>query len=277
MVAALTKDRLNIHQVTLMECTFRESIECLARHGITETAVWRAKLDEVGLPDALSILNDNGVSVASLCAGGFTADIAAADPDPVLDDNRRWLEEAAALGARSLVTITGGLRDGERDLAAARERAVAGLDRLVPHARAAGVKLALEPLHPMVCGYRSVISTVAEALDVLDMLDADDVLGVAVDSYAVWWEADLQGQIRRAGPRLLNLHVSDWLRETKSVRFDRGMPGDGVIDNRSIRSWAEAAGYRGRVEVEIFCETYWWQRDPDEVVATVLARMEAHL
>ena len=276
-VSTLTNDRLNIHQVTLMQCDFRQSIECLARHGITHTAVWREKLDEIGLSEAQVILRDHNMTIDALCAGGFVTEDTSTDFVSVTDSNRRWLDQAATLGARSLVTITGGFSEGSKDLSRARARAVEGIERLIPHARATGVKLAIEPLHPMVCGYRSVISTVSEALDLLDTLDANDVLGLAIDSYAVWWEPGLQDAIARAGNRILHFHVSDWLRDTESVRLDRGMPGDGVIENRKIRSWIEAAGYFGQVEVEIFSEKNWWQRPVDEVVETILTRMGDHL
>ena len=81
----------------------------------------------------------------------------------------------------------------------------------------------------------------------------------------------------RAGERILSFHVSDWLPETKDVRLDRGMLGDGLIDNRTIRSWVEEAGYDGLIEVEIFSARDWWQRDPDEVVRTIKERYETEV
>lgn len=269
----LTPDRLCVHQVTLMQCDFRASIECLSRHGVTKTAVWRDKLDEIGIADATRILADNGVDAISLCPGGMLTAPEPAAMARALDDNRRWIEQAAALGAKSMVVITGGLAEGDRDLASARARFVDGLAQLLPDARAAGLKLALEPLHPMVCGNRSVISTLEEAGDMLDRLDADDVTGLAVDVYGLWWDGALKRRIESAGSRILNFHVADWLAETRDLRFDRGMPGDGLIDIPLIRGWMEAAGFTGPVEVEIFSKTGWWRRDPDDVMRTIVGRM----
>ena len=265
--------RLCVHQVTLMEqCDFRRSVECLARNGVTKTAVWRDKLDSIGVTAAATILHDHGVEAVALCPGGLLTDRDPAAFHDALGDNRRLLDRAAAIGAKSLIAITGGLGEDETDLRFARDRALEGLAALVSDARAAGVRLALEPLHPMLCGARSVISTLREANTWLDRLDADDVMGIALDTYAVWWEADLQREIVRAGRRIIAFHVSDWLADTSDVRLDRGMPGDGLIDLPLIRRWTEAAGYRGPIEVEIFSRRNWWTRDPDVVVQTILQR-----
>ncbi len=276
-VSELPLDRLSIHQATLMQCDFRESIECFARHGVHQTAIWRDKLEQIGLDEAVQVLQGNDMKVNALCPGGLVTAVDDKSFNAALDMNRRWIDQSAALGADSLVIITGGLPDGETNLTVAHDRALEGLSRLIDPARAAGIRLALEPLHPMVCGGRSVISTVADALDMLDDLGADDVFGLAIDSYAVWWDLTLPYQLARAGSRLLHFHTSDWLRDTKDVRFDRGMPGDGVTDNRQIRGWMEQAGFAGPVEIEIFSERDWWQRPPDEVVETILERREAWL
>ncbi len=189
------------------------------------------------------------------------------------EQNLKCLEEAAELGVRSVVTITGGLNSAYDNMAAAREAAVQELSRLIPTARELGLLIALEPLHPMVCGMRSVISTLDEACGILDTLDSDDVLRPVLDSYAVWWDADLQSQILRAGNRISNFHVSDWLPDTRDLRLDRGMPGDGLIDNALIRSWVEETGYHGPVEVEIFSDRDWWLKPPDTVVETIRKRL----
>ena len=171
---------------------------------------------------------------------------------------------------KSVVVITGGLPSGSRDLKGQRLRVQEELSLLIPLAKAVGVRLALEPLHPMVCGHRSVISTLSEANEILDSLDTNETLGIAVDSYALWWDSSLEEQIERSGKRLFNFHVSDWLHETRDVRLDRGMPGDGIIDNRLIRSWMEKAGFQGYVEVEILSELYWWKQESEVVLQSIV-------
>lgn len=271
-------ERLCIHQVTFLEqWDFRQCVEGLAQHGITATAIWRDKLEAVGVDDAARILRDNGMNVTALCAGGFLTRPDDAGFEKSLDANRRLIDQAAALGAPGIVVITGGLEGEDRSLDQARERALDGFRRLIPDARAAGIRLLLEPLHPMVCGFRSVISTLKEANDWLDQFDADDVFSIAFDIYALWWEPDLKHEIRRAGPRIKAFHVSDWLVDTQDIRLDRGMPGDGVIDIPGVRSLLEQNGFGGYCEIEIFSERNWWQRDPHDVIPIIKDRFRTHV
>ncbi len=271
-MAGVPLERLCIHQVTLMQCGFAESLECLARHGVPMTAIWHEKLDEVGVAAARRVLTDTQVEPVALCVGGTMAIGDAAERASQIELTRRRIEFCADLGIESLLMLTGGLGSGETDLLAARLNALEGFDSVVPEARAAGVRLVLEPLHPMVCGFRSVISTLSAACDFLDELDADDATGVALDTYALWWDLNLPRDIRRAAPRLRHFHVSDWLAETTDLRLDRGMPGDGLINNRAIRRSVEDAGFRGPVEIEIFSKRHWWRESPDEVVSEIVQR-----
>jgi len=270
----LTLEDLCIHQICLWkQCGFVESLDCLARHGITKTAIWRPMLEEVGIQKAITAMRVTGVSAISICP------LVLYDPENPLDrqsqreQNLKCLEEAAELGVLSVVTITGGLNSVYNNIPAAREAAVEELSRLIPKARKLGLLIALEPLHPMVCGMRSVVSTVDEACEILDALDSDDVLRLALDTYAVWWDGQLQSQILQVGDRISNFHVSDWLLDTRDLRLDRGMPGDGLIDNALIRSWVEEAGFSGPVEVEIFSERDWWLKPPDTVVEAICKRL----
>ena len=185
---------------------------------------------------------------------------------------RRAIDMAAEIGAPVLVLIAGGLAEGSRDLAAAHSMVEDGVAAVLPHARAAGVRLALEPLHPMYAADRACVNSLGHALDVCDRL-GDSMLGVAVDVYHVWWDPDLERQVARAGAsRLFGFHVCDWLVPTRDLLLDRGMMGDGVVDVPRIRRWMDAAGYAGPIEVEIFSAENWWRRDPAEVVAIAKRR-----
>jgi sugar phosphate isomerase/epimerase len=267
----LTLEELCVHQVCIWEkSSFRESLECMARNGVSKTAIWKPLLVETELKSAKQNLIDSGVKAISMCPLVLLDEDAYPDPNGRLSAHRQFLEIAAELGVESVVVITGGLPSGSRDLKGQRLRVQEELSLLIPLAKAVGVRLALEPLHPMVCGHRSVISTLSEANEILDSLDANETLGIAVDSYALWWDSSLEEQIERSGKRLFNFHVSDWLPETRDVRLDRGMPGDGIIDNRLIRSWMEKAGFQGSVEVEILSEFNWWKQEPEVVLQSIV-------
>ncbi|MDP6706969.1 MAG: sugar phosphate isomerase/epimerase family protein [Alphaproteobacteria bacterium] len=267
---------LSINQVTLREqWSLAQAIEGYARHGVHGIAVWRDKLEELGVEQGAKMLRQHDMTVTGFCIGGLLT-----PPDPTafrarIDDNRRAIEMAAAIDARCIVFVAGGLEDGDKDINSARARCLEGLEILLPEARAAGVTLALEPLHPMVCATRSVLTTLAEANDWCDQLGDGPELGIAVDVYHLWWDPNLATEIARAGRRIVAFHVNDWLADTCDLRLDRGMMGDGVIDIPAIRAMVEATGYEGHREVEIFSARNWWRRDPDEVVAVIKERYQS--
>ncbi len=263
---------LNIYTVR-EQWNLREAIEGCVRHGVPAIAPWRDKLAELGVAEASKQITDNGLFVSSLCRGGMFPAADAAGRQAAIDDNRRALDDAAALGAASLVLVVGGLPEGSKDIADARRQVEDGIGASLEHAREVGVPLAIEPLHPMYAADRACVNTLSQALDICDALG--DGVGVIVDVYHVWWDPDLESQIQRAGrERILGFHVCDWLVPTTDLLLDRGMMGDGVIDLPRIRGWVERAGFDGYTEVEIMSAQNWWKRDPDEVVTVCLERMQ---
>ncbi len=274
----LDPQRLSIHQVTLPPSLATPAfVELLARHRVPATSLWREKTRAHGVAATARLVADHGIALTGYCFAGLIASPDPSEAAAARDDVRRALDEAAQLRAPCVVFVAGGVDARDRDIAAARARVLDGLAELVPHARAVGVRLALEPLHPMICATRSVLSTVKLANDWCDRLGAEDAVGIAVDTYAVWWDPEIGREIARARTRICSFHVSDWLADTQDLRLDRGMPGDGVIDLAGLRRQVEEAGYRGHVEVEIFSQRNWWQRDPDEVVRTIAERAQVAL
>ena len=267
--------RLCIHQVTLLrQCSTPQFIEVMARNGVRCTAMWRDKTHEHGVAETARLLADNGMTLSGYCFAGMIASPDAGEAARARDDVRRALDEAASLKSPCLVFVAGGVDPRDKDIARIRARVLEGVAELVAHARGVGVKIALEPLHPMICATRSVLSTMKLANAWCDRLGAEDIVGIAVDTYAVWWDPDIETEIARAGKRICCFHVSDWLPDTQDLRFDRGMMGDGVIDIPAIRRMVEAAGYGGYVEVEIFSQRNWWQRDADEVIGVIKDRVQ---
>jgi sugar phosphate isomerase/epimerase len=257
-----------------------EIVEACARLDIRAICPWRDQVQAVGLSAVAGQLRDTGISLSGYCRGGFFPAADESGIEEALEDNRHAVDEAAALESPCLVLVVGSLpgaltgKVAYKDIQRARAQVLDGIAMTLEYARAAGMPLAIEPLHPMQAAERACINTLEQALDVCDALDPDKTgaLGVAVDVYHVWWDPKLAAQIARAGrERLLAYHVCDWLVPTKDLLNDRGMMGDGVIELGKIRGLMEAAGYRGSAEVEIFSED-WWSRPLDDVLTTCIER-----
>jgi sugar phosphate isomerase/epimerase len=265
--------RLSLNTATTKRLTLAEAIATAQRADLTHVGLWRDRVAEVGLPAAAALVAKSGLTVSSLCRGGFLTADDPAGREAALVDNRSAIVEAATLGTRELIMVVGGLPDGDKDIAAARQRMADRIAELVPHAEAHDVRLVLEPLHPMYAADRAVLSTLEQALDVASPFPARTV-GVVVDTFHVWWDPRISEQIARAGRegRLASYQVCDFnLPIAADPLLSRGMMGDGVIDFASISRWVAAAGYDGPVEVEIF-NAEIWAADADTVVATMKQR-----
>ncbi|WP_032399117.1 sugar phosphate isomerase/epimerase family protein [Rhodococcoides fascians] len=258
---------LSLNTKTTNAWTLKQAVDGAARAGLGAIGPWRDRIHEAGVSEAAKLISDAGLRVSSLCRGGFLTAI----DDDGLDDNRRALDEAAELGAPELVMVMGGIPD--RDLVGARARVEERLALLVPYALERGVRIALEPLHPMFVADRAVISTLGQALSMAEPHPVEAV-GVVVDTFHVWWDPDLESLIRIAGDRgrISSYQVCDWLVPMEAdPLLSRGMIGDGVIDFESIGRWVRGAGYRGDVEVEIFNAAVW-ATDGDQVIETMKQR-----
>lgn len=267
----VTPERLSLNTATVREqWSLRECVDGCLRHGIGGISPWRDKLHEAGVEEGAKMIKDSGLGVSGLCRGGwYTAE--GALTDAVLDDNKRAVDEAVAIGAACLVMVVGGLPQGSRDIQGARSIVTEGLSKTLDYARTVGMKIAIEPLHPMYAGDRACVNTLRQTLDICDQLG--DGIGAAVDVYHVWWDPEILDQIARAGKdRLMAFHLCDWLVPTEDLLTDRGMMGDGVINIPQLRAAVEAQGFDGLNEVEIFSAENWWKQDPDHVLSTMVER-----
>ncbi|WP_025658365.1 sugar phosphate isomerase/epimerase [Rhizobium sp. IBUN] len=267
---------LSINLATVREqYDMKQAVEACLKQDIVAIAPWRDQVHAIGLSEAARIVADNQLQVTGLCRGGMFPAADAAGRAAAIDDNKRAIDEAAALNADCLVLVVGGLPAGSRDVAHARDMVADGIGAILTHARASGIPLAIEPLHPMYAADRACVNTLEQALDICDLLG--DGVGVAIDVYHVWWDPKLEQQIARAGAsgRILAHHICDWLVPTTDLLLDRGMMGDGVIDLKGIRRSIEAAGYHGAQEVEIFSAANWWKRPGEKVLSTCVDRFRS--
>jgi sugar phosphate isomerase/epimerase len=246
--------RLSLNQATTQYWPTLDTLRGCVDAGVRSIGLWRHKVDEIGLERAAQAVREQGLNVSSLCRGGFFPAPTEQERQQRLDDNRRAIDEAVALGTDVLVLVCGPPPD--RDIRAARQMVEDGIAALLPYAAERRVRLAIEPLHPTFAADRSVVVTLRQANDTVERLDSPWV-GVAVDVYHVWWDPEVEAQIARAAGRILGFHVSDWLVPPPDHLLGRGLMGDGVIDLPRLRACVEAAGYQGPIEVEIFNQQVW--------------------
>jgi len=243
--------RLSLNTATV-RAGLLETVEACARAGVPWIAPWRQQFADVPVRQAANAIRAAGLRVSSLCRGGFFPAEDERERLRRIDDNLRALDEAAALGAEVLVLVCGGVVG--RDLVGSRQMVEDGIAALLEPAEARGVRLGIEPLHPMFAADRSVVVTLGQANDIVERLRSPWV-GVVVDVYHVWWDPRVEDEVRRAGDSVLGFHVNDWIVPLPDVLNGRGMMGDGVIDLRRLRRAVDAVGYRGPIEVEIFNES----------------------
>ncbi|MFF0157552.1 sugar phosphate isomerase/epimerase family protein [Streptomyces sp. NPDC005263] len=269
--------RFSINQMTVKQLSMPELVDTCLELGVPGVGLWREPVQTYGVDATAKLVRDAGLAVTTLCRGGF---LTAIDPDErarALDDNRRAVDEAATLGTDVLVLVSGGLPTGSKDLRGARERIADALAELGPYAEDHGVKLAIEPLHPMFASDRCVVSTLAQALDLAERFPAHQV-GVTVDTYHIWWDDTAPEQIARAGAgdRIHTFQLADWTTPLpEGVLNGRGQIGDGAIDMREWLGYVTAAGYTGPIEVELFNDGLW-ARDGREVLAETAERFVTH-
>lgn len=266
-------DRLSLNQITTEQWSVAEAIDGCVRAGIEWIGLWRHKVESSGLEETVGLLERSGLQVSSLCRGGFFPAVDEAAFAANMADNRKAVDEAAALGTDVLVLVCGPAAD--RDIDRARTQIERGIGELAPYAASKGVRLGIEPLHPMMAAERSALVTLDEANRIARNFPVDQV-GVVIDVYHIWWDPEVYEQIEEAAGRIVGFHVSDWLVPTTSILQGRGMMGEGVIDLRRLRSAVEAAGYDGPIEVEVINPDVW-ALDGTELVDRVIEAYQREL
>jgi sugar phosphate isomerase/epimerase len=262
---------LAINTISNKPLNLRQAAELYAAKGVPAFTPWYDGVDEFGVSATKALVDDLGIDFNGFCLCGLISNEGPAKRQQAIDENRRRLDVAAELGISFVVTVAGGLLPESRNLAEASSYAFDSLAEILEHARSVNVTLALEALHPMYCPDWSVVTTLKQANDWCDQLG--DGTGVVVDTYHVWWDTTLAQEIERAGNAncLVAYHVSDWLVPTSDLLLDRGLMGDGVIDIPGITRLMREAGFQGRIEVEIFSNT-WWTSDQSGFVDSIMER-----
>ncbi len=268
--APISSSRLAVHTITTKPWSLAEAVPQFARRGIGGISVWVEAIEDLSVRQARAIIDDAGLRVPALVRGGFFCDPAAAARQARIEHNRELIQTAAGLGAEMLVLVVGAVPGIE--LSRQRGWVSDAIASLIPDAAAAGVRLAIEPLHPMYAADRSCVNRLTEAREICSQL-GHPIVGVAVDVYHVWWDPQLRQEIGwlGTGGRLFAYHLCDWRVPTRDLLNDRGLMGDGCIDLNSITRWVREAGFVGWDEVEIFSEEHW-REDQSEFLGRIVDR-----
>lgn len=267
---------LSINQWTIKTTSMPGAVAAVKANGLDAIGLWRQNVAEYGLAETAALVKREGLRVTTLCRGGFLTAADAEGRAEAIADNKAAIQEAVALGTQTVVLVCGGLIGGEKDIAAARARVTENIGIIAPFAESEGIKLAIEPLHPMFCADRNVVSTLDQALDMAEEIGSPNV-GAVVDCYHVWWDPNLMAAIERAGRlgRLFSYQVCDWnLPLAADPLLSRGYMGDGYIDFETITRAVAATGYSDDIESEIFNADIWAE-PAVQAVATVKARYDA--
>lgn len=267
--------QLSIHTITNKPWDGSTCIREYAKAGVSGITFWRYNFETAPAAELGRQAHEAGLAVTGLARGGFFPAVTAADRQKAVDDNRKALEEAYACGAPCLVLVCGAVPG--MALETARGQITEGISQLINDARASGVGLAIEPLHPMYADDRSAILSVGHANAICDALGSPPEVGIAVDVFHTWWDDQLEQEITRAGTagRLFSFHVCDWKTPTLDLLNDRGLMGEGCIDIRRIRQWMERTGFHGMNEVEVFSNR-WWATDQHEYLQAIVQAYREH-
>lgn len=264
-------NQLSLNQATTSTSSTLELLAACTSAGVDAIAPWRHQYVEGDVSLTRRAFDDHGVRATSLCRGGF---FTGTRPDSEADsDNRQAVQEATTLGAPVLVLVCGPVTDA--GMVDAEARIARGIERLVPIAAEHDVILAVEPFHPMFAAERSAIVSLTQATTLVAQFDSPH-LGLALDTYHVWWDPDLDRAMREAAARTVAVHVADWLVPTTDLLAGRGLPGDGVINLTRLLHQVQALGYTGPFEVEVLNPDVW-ARPAADVVVDVRDRMTALL
>ena len=262
--------RLCVHTITTKPLSIEECLVQFPKRGVTGITIWRQALEGRDLAAVARQTQEAGLDVVSLCRGGFFPAASAAGRQAAIDDNLKAIEQAHAVGAPLIVLVCGAVP--RQSLVESRKQIADGIAAVLPAAEQAGVKLAIEPLHPMYADDRSAVNTMRQAHEICEVLGSPPTVGIAVDVYHVWWDPELKSQIDLAGQtgRLHAFHICDWKTPTTDLLNDRGLMGEGCINIREISDWVDATGFSGHREVEIF-SNQWWSVDQNEFLDQIAA------
>lgn len=263
--------KFSISEVTTHDWSFSEDVRHYAGAGVQGIGVWREKVDRSDGIDHAAVLAAAGLEAANLVDAGYFMSKTRSQTRRAIEDTAEAIGLAERLGAGVLLIVTGDVGSFFRTVDEARAVTVAALKELAPVARAAGVRLAVEPIAARYPGY-TFLSDIPSTLRVIDAVGSDHV-GLMFDTDHLYQTPNLLADIRSAGPCIFGVHISDMPAEP-GPGMDRRILGDGVIPLREILHAIADTGYDGFYDVEIMSDAVW-RMDYVWLVRTLKERFDA--
>lgn len=248
--------RFAVSQFTTWPWSFERDVREFARAGILGIEVCEFKLDREDYAPQLAMLESVRLEVTSVqsTVHSIFPDSLAAMPTAVAQRVEHILSAIDRIAPHippgtPFVVITGAAPQGNCERVYATMLDV--LPRIADHAAAAGMRVAFEPLNPILFHTDTALWGLDNALDLVRRI-AHPALGLCLDTWNVFQTPDLPATIAAASNRIFLVQVSDWRRPRANA--DRINLGEGTIPNAEIIRAAEAAGYHGPYVLEIFSE-----------------------
>ena len=237
--------RFSICTITTPNWGLGECIEGWLRHGVPAIGVTRAGLDAYGRREGVRLLKDSGLRVTNYQGiGRYGHD--APPIGEVVDSFMGDLDAAAELGVDCVFVMSGPRGDVLWEEAA--KRFTEELRLLLPHAKERGVRLAIEPIHPMRQDL-TFINTAKDAYDIVAEI-GDPSLGYVFDFWHLWFAPDILAEIGRSAASIFNVQISDHKAMTLRT-LDRTAPGEGIAPCPAMFRALEESGYADYYEMEI--------------------------
>lgn len=252
----MTTVPFGISEFTTWPLTFEQDLELYQMADVSCIEVCEAKLDPVDPTPQLERLKDSGLQVSSVQPRlhSLFPDLPRPEPKSPRERMARLKDSIKLFGRHfpgtTLVTISGAAPDADYDLA---YRTAATEYREVAKVAAdCGVRIALEPLHPILMNADTFLCSLAHAGRVIEAVDHPQ-FGLFVDVWHIWEDVAAPALIRKYGNRIFGVHVNDW--RTPRAFGDRLLPGEGEIPLVALLRAVRATRYTGSYTLEVFSET----------------------
>jgi len=266
------RDRFGISEFTTWPWSFERDLAQFAAHGVDAIEICEFKLDRDDYAPQLRRLAASGLGVSSVQSTVHSLFPDSLAPSPRRPEDRvhhmKWAIERIAPhvpGDVPFVVITGAAPDGDTQMVY--DACLEALPDLAEFAAEHGVRIAFEPLNPVLFNTDTALWGLDQALELVARID-HPALGICLDSWNVFQTPDLHDVIRACGERIFLVQLSDWRRPRSGA--DRVGLGDGSIDNAAIVRSAREAGYAGPYVVEIFSDESLpdsiWRSDLDAAI-----------